>query len=468
MELEDFMLPFGGKLSAENRWVKLAELLPWEMIEDVYAKSFKNERADGRPAISARIAFGALHIQATECYTDEKTLENICENPYLQYFLGLHSYQMTPLFDASMMTLFRKRFTAEDVAAINEELYRRTHPPKEKPPQDGGNSGTLVLDATAAPADARYPTDLSLLNECRENMEKLIDATWDSTAKCGHKTSYNRKKARTKYLKVAKQRKPRKNAIQQAIAEQLNYVERGIADLNGLLATCKENPLSDRQKSRLEVIRLVAAQQREHAAHPTKSISDRIVNLRQPHVRPIVRGKAGHPVEFGQKLAFSVVNGFTFMDKQSFDSFNEGITLIESAEKYRTRFGCWPEAILADTIYRNRENRRFCKERGIRLSGPRLGRPKEEQAESEHKQAYLDSCNRNIVESRNGIAKRRYGLDKILAYLDCTAKTEAALILLAMNAALCLRTLLRLLAKWCLRCFTHLFCRSLQNSWVVQ
>ena len=33
-------------------------------------------------------------------------------------------------------------------------------------------------------------------------------------------------------------------------------------------------------------------------------------NLRQPHVRPIVRGKAGHPVEFGQKLGFSVVDGY--------------------------------------------------------------------------------------------------------------------------------------------------------------
>lgn len=59
------------------------------MIEDVYARSFKNKRRDGRPAIPARIAFGSLHIQASECFTDEKVVENISENPYLQYFLGL-------------------------------------------------------------------------------------------------------------------------------------------------------------------------------------------------------------------------------------------------------------------------------------------------------------------------------------------------------------------------------------------
>jgi transposase, IS5 family len=66
--------------------------MPWDMVEDLYAEKFKNEKPDGRRPISARIAFGSLHIQAAECFTDEKTVENITENPYLQYFLGLHTY----------------------------------------------------------------------------------------------------------------------------------------------------------------------------------------------------------------------------------------------------------------------------------------------------------------------------------------------------------------------------------------
>lgn len=141
--------------------MKLSKIMPWDMIEDIYAEKFKNERPDGRRPLSSRIAFGALHIQASENFTDEKTVENISENPYLQYFLGLHEYQTEALFDASMMTYFRKRFSAEDIARINEEMYRRTHPaedqrPKNEPPKDDGeNRGTLVLDATAAPADMR-------------------------------------------------------------------------------------------------------------------------------------------------------------------------------------------------------------------------------------------------------------------------------------------------------------------------
>ena len=275
MTIEDFLLPFGGKLSAANRWVKLAELMPWEMIEDIYAKKFKNEKPDGRRPVSARIAFGSLHIQASECFTDEKTVENISENPYLQYFLGLHEFQTEPLFDPSMMTYFRKRFTSEDISKINEELYLRTHPPRDEPPHGGGNSGTLVLDATAAPADVRYPTDLSLLNECRENVEKLIDSVWDKGERSGHKNSYSRKQARKKYLRVAKQRKARKKAVKQAIAEQLDYVERGLRDIDKQLAVLPKDALTERQKSRLDTIREVASQQREHIEHPGESIKDR-------------------------------------------------------------------------------------------------------------------------------------------------------------------------------------------------
>ena len=457
VNLDEFILPFGGKLSAENRWVELAKIMPWDMIEDIYAKTFKDEKPDGRPPIPARIAFGALFIRDTESFVDKRTTEHIGENPYMQYFLGLHEFKAQPLFDPSMMTHFRKRFSKEDIAKINEELYRRQHPEKEEPPEDGGNRGTLVLDATVAPADVRYPTDLSLLNECRENTERMIEEIWEKTERKGHKTAYSRKKARSKYLKVAKQRKPRKNVVRAAVKEQLDYVEKNLETLEKLVGEAGENALSPKRLIRLKTIRLAAAQQREMLKKGVPSCADRIVSLRQPHVRPIVRGKAGAATEFGQKLEFAVIDGFTFIEEQSFDNFNEGITLIASAEKFKARFGVYPEAILADTIFRNRDNRVFCKKNGIRLSGPKLGRPKKDEAEQDKEQAYRDSCGRNIVESRNGIAKRRYSLNLILPYLDCTALTEAAMIVFAMNAAHCLRVIL---CQFSARLFKRVFYRQ--------
>jgi hypothetical protein len=120
------------------------------------------------------------------------------------------------------------------------------------------------------------------------------------------------------------------------------------------METCR----SRRELVRLETIETVLRQQKEHLADPKKSIPDRIVSLRQPFVRPIVREKAGRPVEFGQKPAFSVVNGYTFIDVRTFDNFNEGVTLVAGAEKFYKRHGCWPEAVLADQIYRTRDNRK--------------------------------------------------------------------------------------------------------------
>jgi hypothetical protein len=178
------------------------------------------------------------------------------------------------------------------------------------------------------------------------------------------------------------------------------------------------------------------------------SVADRIVSLRQPHVRPIICGKARSPVEFGQKISLSVVGGYTFIEGHGWDNFSEGKTLIESAEKYKARHGAFPKAIQADMTYRNRENLNFCKQNGIRLSGPRLGRPKREETEADRELAYWDSCERNTVEGRHGIAKRRYGLDLIMTRLVNTSGTEAALNILVMNVAHLMRVLLRIFSRW--------------------
>jgi len=302
----------------------------------------------------------------------------------------------------------------------------------------------MILDATVAPADIRYPTDISLLDECREGTERIIDSVWDKTDRKGHKTAYNRKKARKGYLKIAKQRKPRRKQVRQAVREQLECVEKNVDALEDILGKIGLEAFGLPNWARLLTISEIARQQRFHYDNPGESIPNRIVSVRQPHVRPIVRGKAGSEVEFGQKISLSVVDGFTFIEEQGWNNFAEGVTLIASAERYRERHGFYPEAILADKTYRNRDNIAFCKEHGIRLSGPRLGRPKQSEIEADRDQAYKDSCDRNMIEGRIGIDKRRYGLDLIYARLTNTGEVEAAMNVLCMNVAHVLRVLLRL------------------------
>ena len=87
--------------------------------------------------------------------------------------------------------------------------------------------------------------------------------------------------------------------------------------------------------------------------------------MSQPYLRPIGRGKAKAPVEFGAKLDISVANGFVRLEKQSFDAYNEATCLQEEIERYKSQEGCYPQRVLADKICRNRENLNYCKERPL-------------------------------------------------------------------------------------------------------
>jgi Transposase domain (DUF772) len=105
-ELGNFELPFGGKLAEDNRWVIMAKLIPWREVEEEYAKKFTIEI--GAPAKSSRMALGSLIIKEKLGISDRETVEQIRENPYLQYFIGLKSYRNEAPFEASMLVHFRQ------------------------------------------------------------------------------------------------------------------------------------------------------------------------------------------------------------------------------------------------------------------------------------------------------------------------------------------------------------------------
>ena len=148
------------------------------------------------------------------------------------------------------------------------------------------------------------------------------------------------------------------------------------------------------------------------------SVPDRIVSISQPYIRPIVRGKAAAPVEFGAKLDLSL---------------NE-----------KGMAGHYPERVLADKIYRNRTNLQFCKEHGIRLSGPALGRPRKN-AKTDKKTEYADNADRVAIERAFALAKQKYGLGLITSRLDLTTRSSIALSVIAMNVDQIYRSLLRII-----------------------
>ena len=89
----DFNQPLGMHMNPENRWIRLAELIPWDEYEEKYASRFMSDT--GNVAKPCRMALGALIIQKRLGFSDRELVEEITENPYLQYFIGLPGYQET-------------------------------------------------------------------------------------------------------------------------------------------------------------------------------------------------------------------------------------------------------------------------------------------------------------------------------------------------------------------------------------
>lgn len=431
ISLADFKQPVGMNLKESNRWVKKAQTIPWPAIEKRYAALFTNKK--GNVAKPLRLALGACIIQTEYGYSDAETALQIQENPYLQYFCGYPGYDDEHLpFDPSLMVYFRKRLTLDVLGEINEmvlsSVWQEEEHGDDGDHRDGGNSGTMIVDATCAPSNIRYPQDASLLNEARENTEKLIDELHASAD--GRKPRTYRKRARRDYLQFSRCRKKTAKKVRKAIGKQLGYLKRNLAAIDAKLALGRA--LALRQMERLGTIQTLYEQQKYMYEHRCHTVPDRIISLSQPFLRPIVRGKAGKPVEFGAKLDISVVNGWTRLECFSFDAYNEAGNLQAMAERFREREGHYPSRILADKIYRNRDNLRYCKEHGIHLTGPALGRPKKEELRDKT-QDFIDECERVEVERRFSLAKRKCGLGLIMTKLRQTIAHSVAMSILVLN-----------------------------------
>ena len=138
--LSDFNQPLGMEMSSENRWVKKAAMIPWDEIEDRYAGLFPSEV--GMPAKPLQTALGSLLIQKEYGYSDRELVEQIKENPYYQYFIGLPGYEYKAPVAPSLLVEFRKRLDENILAEINEMIAAYNYPDDSSngDSNSGGNS----------------------------------------------------------------------------------------------------------------------------------------------------------------------------------------------------------------------------------------------------------------------------------------------------------------------------------------
>lgn len=246
-----------------------------------------------------------------------------------------------------MLALERQRIKVNLINRVNQRVVQKNQErssevsqeksTEEKKTSEGKNRGKLIIDATCAPADITYHTDLKILNAAREKTESIIDILHQENQNASKKKPRTyRRQARKDYLAVAKKRRPTQKAKRKAIKKKLQFIKRNLGSISEIIAGgAKLFSLNKTQYKSLLVIAEVYRQQQWMWSNKKQSIPDRIVSISQPHIRPIVRGKAGTAVEFGAKLSASCVDGYIFIERISWDNFNESVDLKAQVEAYK-------------------------------------------------------------------------------------------------------------------------------------
>ena len=275
---------------------------------------------------------------------------------------------------------------------------------------------TMFTDATCYESDMRYPTDQKLLWECIEKAYKLM---------CEESKRLGIHRPRTKFLDVEKAnltyRKQRKHT-----KGQTRSITRRLLDLLGKIlkemrTMEREHPdaklMTVRERETMNVITMVYRQQNNHfrSGDARESIPNRIVSVNKPYVRPIVRGKEVKNVEFGAKCNNILVDGISFIEKLSFNAFNEGARLPHCIKMHRRLFGMDAKKIGGDTSYAGTANRDLCKELKIQTSFVKRGKPFKEMNEKDFVRQELARVRATAMEGSFGTQKEHYSMRRIKA-----------------------------------------------------
>ena len=432
-------------LSKSNRWVKLADNLPWGKIEREYNKRLRNAH-NGAGNKPARMVVGALTVKHVEGLSDEKTIQAIQKNPYMQYLLGLPKFTEKPVFVPELFVLVRKRLDHDFFNQLTLMLSEAdgSHPKKANTDEDGnGHGGTMKVDATCCDAEVRYPTDSNLLEDGSRLTDRLLDKF--CARHKARKPQTRRVEARRAFISLVKKKRKGKKLVDRVKLVQLRCLQADLLTFLDFLGEQSSNLLSCFNRHDCKCLKAafrMYGQQKKMFDENVRRCADRIISIYQPHLRPIVRGKAKAKVEFGAKVGASIVNGYTYVDHLSWSAYNESSDLAAQLELYKERFGMLPQEVQADKLCLGKANRKLIKESHVDCFNRPLGRPPKEENDDHAKDKKRAVGERNEVEVTFGTSKRVYRANDIRARLDNTADTWIGACFFAKNVMKFLRGLL--------------------------
>jgi len=157
-----------GTQLQNNRWLKLAKLTPWDVLNELYLQHFCV--SSGLIIKLCRLIMGLMIGKHILKMSDRQVVGHFHESPYFQYFCGMDSFMSGVKVQVIHPSLLSKRrlrlgktyfehFETEVVLVLVKFGL-----------VDGK---TVMSDATVVPSDIEYPNDVKLMNE---------DDRWKSAA----------------------------------------------------------------------------------------------------------------------------------------------------------------------------------------------------------------------------------------------------------------------------------------------
>lgn len=421
------LLPFGGKLEENNRWLKIKGLIPWEELEATYAQQFSNK---GRPALDGRLVIGLILLKHMSKLSDVEVVLGLQENVYWQAFCGMGGFAASKQLDASSLTKIRHKLGPKYMKELEDKTYRVLIDKKII------KAKGMLVDATVAPEKIKYPNDIGLLNDVRQWVVKKIKEVSQET---GEKVRTYARTAKKLYLNFAKRKQKTKKDIENTKKQMLQFVRRNVEQLKERVHSF-DYFVQKEVENKLKIATKIYEQQYTMYKMKVNKIEGRIVSWWRGYIRPMKRGKGGgKDVEFGPKICLSHVDGLTFVDKISHENYSEArVDIVEKQIKnYEERFGKKPSSLTGDQLYGNRENRELLKNEKIRDAFKPLGR-KNTNTDKQEQYMRRKQRERNLIEGDIGNTKEHYGLSGIRYHYQEGSEMWIRLSFLAKNLKIAL------------------------------
>jgi transposase, IS5 family len=387
---------------------QIHQVIPWQALSRLIPAK---KHLIGAPSwLSYEGMIALMFLKHYTKLSDEKLVDRLNSDFVFQLFCGVNITLEQPIRDKTLVTRVRKFLSIHlDINQLQQVMMNHWK-------ADLNNKNVLMMDATCFEVDIRFPTDVKLL---WESVLWLWEVQIPSLCNA-YRLPMPRSRFAEQKLKQNNFQKSRKNSFKKTRKRRkalLNLLSRGIKAYQNVLQTTHAN-LSNQVAERFKTIQIVYQQQFYLYHHKTSQVTDRIVSLSQPHIRPIIRGKENKPIEFGIKVHMTQVDGINRVEHHSFNAFNETTRLKISVLKHEKQFGQLSH-LAADGIYPTNKNRVYCTSKGIQTNFVRKGSGKDDKPTKQIK-ALLNKERSTRLEGSFGTEKEHYLLRKIKAKTPAT------------------------------------------------